>query len=43
MAAQELGLGCCGIGAMYDKEAAALLGLNHGSVLLYAISAGPVK
>lgn len=43
MAAQELGLGCCGIGAMYDKEAAALLGLNHGSVLLYAVSAGPVK
>ncbi|MCF8075164.1 MAG: SagB family peptide dehydrogenase [Desulfotignum sp.] len=43
MAAQELGLGCCGIGAMYDKEAVALLGLNPGSVLLYAVSAGPVK
>ena len=43
MAAQELGLGCCGIGAMYDKEAAALLGLNPGSVLLYAVSAGPLK
>ncbi len=43
IAAQELGLGCCGIGAMYDKEAAALLGLSPGSVLLYAVSAGPVK
>jgi SagB-type dehydrogenase family enzyme len=43
MAAQELGLGCCGIGAMYDKEAAALLGLKAGSVLLYAVSAGPVR
>jgi SagB-type dehydrogenase family enzyme len=43
IAAQELGLGCCGIGAMYDTEAAVLLGLNPGSVLLYAVSAGPVK
>ncbi|MFO8231971.1 MAG: nitroreductase family protein, partial [Longimonas sp.] len=28
MAAQELGMGCCGIGAMYDGEAADLLGLT---------------
>lgn len=43
MAAQELGMGCCGIGAMYDGEAAELLGLTSGSRLLYAVSAGPVK
>jgi SagB-type dehydrogenase family enzyme len=43
MAAENLGLGCCGIGAMYDKEASDLLGLSPGSVLLYAVSAGPVK
>jgi SagB-type dehydrogenase family enzyme len=43
MAAQELELGCCGIGAMYDKEAVELLDLQSGSVLLYAVSAGPVK
>jgi nitroreductase len=43
MAAREPGLGCCGIGAMYDKEAVELLDLQSGSVLLYAVSAGPVK
>jgi SagB-type dehydrogenase family enzyme len=43
MVAENLGLGCCGIGAMYDKEASDLLGLSPGSVLLYAVSAGPVK
>ncbi|MEX1300699.1 MAG: SagB/ThcOx family dehydrogenase [Desulfotignum sp.] len=43
MAAQELGMGCCGIGAMYDGEAADLLGLSSGSRLLYAVSAGPVN
>jgi SagB-type dehydrogenase family enzyme len=43
MAAQALELGCCGIGAMYDREASALLGLSPGSVLLYAVSAGPVR
>ncbi len=43
LAAQALGLGCCGIGAMYDYEAADLLGLTSGSRLLYAVSAGPVK
>ena len=41
--AQALGLGCCGIGAMYDGEASTLLGLTSGSRLLYAVSAGPVK
>ena len=43
MAAQELGMGCCGIGAMYDYEAADLLGLAPGGRLLYALSAGPLK
>jgi SagB-type dehydrogenase family enzyme len=43
MAAQALGMGCCGIGAMYDGEAADLLALRSGGRLLYAVSAGPVK
>lgn len=43
LAAEALGLGCCGIGAMYDREAADLLGLTSGTRLLYAVSAGPVK
>jgi SagB-type dehydrogenase family enzyme len=43
LAAQEMGLGCCGIGAMYDYEACDLLGLIPGGRLLYALSAGPVK
>ncbi len=43
LAAEAFGLGCCGIGAMYDTEAAELLALKTGSVLLYAVAAGPVK
>jgi SagB-type dehydrogenase family enzyme len=43
LGAQELGYGCCGIGAVYDDEAQELIGLNQNSALLYAISAGPVK
>ncbi|MBU0973303.1 MAG: SagB family peptide dehydrogenase [Proteobacteria bacterium] len=43
LAAQGLGLGCCGVGALYDGEAKALLGLNRTSVLLYAVAAGPIK
>lgn len=42
LTAEELGLGCCGIGAMYDREAAGMLGLTRDSVLLYALSVGPV-
>lgn len=38
-----MGLGCCGIGAFYDMEAADLLGLNKESRLLYLVAAGPVK
>lgn len=40
--ASTLGLGCCGIGAFYDDEAAVLFRLNSNSSLLYVVSAGPV-
>lgn len=43
LGATALGLGCCGIGALYDHEARALLGLNPKSALLYLVAAGPVK
>ncbi|MBN2418830.1 MAG: SagB/ThcOx family dehydrogenase, partial [Deltaproteobacteria bacterium] len=42
-AATSLGLGCCGIGAFYDTEAADLTGLSNGSRLLYLVAAGRVK
>jgi SagB-type dehydrogenase family enzyme len=38
-----MGLGCCGIGAFYDGEAAELLGLENPMRLLYLVAAGPVK
>jgi SagB-type dehydrogenase family enzyme len=41
--ATTLGLGCCGIGAFYDGEAAELLGLNKESRLLYLVAVGTVK
>jgi SagB-type dehydrogenase family enzyme len=43
LTAAALGLGCCGIGALYDQEAADLLGLNEDSRLLYLVAVGPVK
>jgi SagB-type dehydrogenase family enzyme len=43
MAATAMGMGCCGIGALYDGEAAELLGLNEASRLLYLVAVGPVK
>jgi len=43
LVATSLGLGCCGIGAFYDEEAAELLGLNNESRLLYLVAVGPVK
>jgi SagB-type dehydrogenase family enzyme len=43
LTANALGLGCCGIGAFYDQEAADLLGLNPDSRLLYLVAVGPVK
>jgi SagB-type dehydrogenase family enzyme len=41
--ATALGLGCCGIGAFYDRDAAALLGLDSRCDLLYLVAAGPIK
>lgn len=38
-----LGLGCCGIGAFYDQEAADLLGLDQGNCLLYLVAVGSIK
>ena len=43
LAATAMGLGCCGIGAFYDKEAAQLLKLEAGSKLLYLVAVGSVK
>jgi SagB-type dehydrogenase family enzyme len=43
LAATALGWGVCGIGAIYDHEAAALLGLRANGALLYLVAAGPVK
>ena len=43
LVATALGLGCCGIGAFYDWEAADLLGLNDNARLLYLVAVGPVK
>ena len=43
IAATAMGLGCCGIGAFYDDEAAELIGLNEDSRLLYLVGVGPVK
>lgn len=43
LAATSMKLGCCGIGALYDGEAAQLLGLDDESVLLYLVAVGPVR
>ncbi len=43
MGSTAMGMGCCGIGAFYDGEAAELLGLNPSSRLLYLVATGPVK
>jgi SagB-type dehydrogenase family enzyme len=43
LAATSMRLGCCGIGALYDGEAAELLGLNSQSRLLYLLGVGPIK
>ena len=43
LGATALGLGSCGIGAIYDEEAQALLGLSSGSALGYLVAAGIVK
>ena len=43
ISATAMGLGCCGIGAFYDEEAAELLSLKKASSLLYLTAVGPVK
>ncbi len=43
VAAEAMGLGCCGIGALYDSEAVEMLGLNQNSRLLYLVATGNVK
>ena len=43
IAAEAMGLGCCGIGALYDSEAVDMLGLNQTSRLLYLAAVGNVK
>ena len=43
LAAEAMGMGCCGIGALYDGEAVEMLGLNQSSRLLYLVAVGNVK
>lgn len=43
LAATALGLGCCGIGAFYDEEAAAAASLPQNAEPLYLLACGPVK
>ena len=43
LGATAMGMGCCGIGAFYDDEAAQLLGLNEPTRLLYLVAVGPLK
>lgn len=43
VAAEAMGMGCCGIGALYDGEAMEMLGLNQSSRLLYVVAVGNVK
>lgn len=40
LGAASLGIGCCGIGAFYDDEAAALLGISGEARLLYLVAVG---
>ena len=43
LTATAMGLGCCGIGAFYDREAEQLLGLNRSSALLYLVAVGQTR
>jgi len=43
LTAAAMGLGCCGIGAFYDMEAAELLDLGDQSRLLYLVAVGSAK
>ncbi|MBI5522763.1 MAG: SagB/ThcOx family dehydrogenase [Desulfarculus sp.] len=43
LAATALGLGCCGVGAFYDQEVAAIAGLPPTAQPLYVLACGPIK
>ncbi|NIA19252.1 MAG: hypothetical protein GWP07_02305 [Xanthomonadaceae bacterium] len=43
LASTALGLGCCGIGAFYDREAVELIGMPDHASLLYLLAVGQVK
>jgi len=43
LGATAVGLGACGIGAIYDREAGEILGLADGFALGYLVAAGVVK
>jgi SagB-type dehydrogenase family enzyme len=43
LAATSMGLGCCGIGAFYDREAEQLLGLSRDATLLYLVAVGQTR
>lgn len=43
LAATGLGLGCCGVGALYDEEAQSLFSLDRDNALVYVVSTGRVK
>ena len=43
LAANALGLGCCGVGAFYDQELCQAAGLPPGAWPLYLVAAGPAK
>ena len=43
LAANALGLGCCGVGAFYDQELCQAAGLPPSAWPLYLAAAGPVK
>ena len=43
VAAEAMGMGCCGIGALYDGEAVEMLGLSESSRLLYLVAVGNTK
>lgn len=43
LAATAMGLGCCGVGAFFDDEAAKAAAVPDNGRLLYLLSCGPVK
>jgi len=43
LAATSLRLGCCGIGAFYDREAASLLAIGENTSLLYLVAVGQIR